>query len=170
MSANAARMTIELTQRALVFVVATNTRRVGHDTPEGFVLSHYGFSFDVENSGVTPATGMQIGIQHRSSPYGAVPEFHGNMDGQPGVLGPRSKVSTALNFVPIGDVLAAFERRKSLHLYVRVEYRDVIRPETLHHHELCVNVEFVIDPFDMPAAAQPDAVTFRVDGPQNGSA
>lgn len=163
------RQSLEVAQRAFVFCkqIQTNLHTVGK--PPNERLHDYIFVGLIENSGSTPATDVRSRIDWLKSAPGTIPEFERFTRGEGGVFGPGTGYQTAFAMVPLSDMEGAFRGLFDLHVHVLIEYRDIFRPEVLHHHEMCTKVTIFRDPSILPKQNEQIYVNLLINGPQNST-
>ena len=164
------RRSLEVTQRAFVFFTSLQPEILKQEKNGVESVNGYGFVAHFTNSGTTPATDVGISALSLEVPKGLVPNFVRPAISGRGVLGPGSGGQTPPQFFPVSTLSKAFAGKCDLWVWVRVTYRDVFNPDQLHHHEMCGQVMFVLDPIQVPAAGDPPYCKVFLTGDQNTTA
>ena len=163
-------------QQLRAFVVAKGFSQAGniHRNANGQpYIREWVFWYDIENMGLTPATGMKAWIQYQILPISEnrEPHFEWIGEGNTGVIGPRGAGKSGYCPIPLAAMVDLWERKVEIYLAGRVEYRDVFDPSIVHHHEQCAMLDLVRHPADVemePGAEKNLArVIMRIYGPQN---
>ena len=122
-----------------------------------------------ENTGLTPATDVRSWIDVQTLPTieNRDPLFSIPTKGPAAVAGPRSTGKSGYKTIAIEKFIELWGRETEIYVLSRIEYRDILDPTTLHHHEQCVRLELIHEPSTPPPKDHPSYITFNVHGPQN---
>ena len=173
-TAEAARKSADIAaaaQRALVFGkgfdVASNRFSAR--------IKEYVFWVKWENVGPTPATDVRSWINYQAFPVAEnrEPSFGQLRGGASTVFGPQTTGQSEYMAIPLATMIENWRRETEIYVWSRVEYRDVLNPSVIHHHEQCARVQLLRDPaiVEEPSKAEKSLsiVSFLVYGPQNSS-
>jgi hypothetical protein len=174
-SAKAAQNGVETSERALVgtqraFVFCQGFSAAANRF--GKAVKEYVFWVPFQNVGVTPATDMRQTFAIKFLPFAesAAPHFvPDKMSDAATVLGPHTKAQSPFFPVPLGTMMQIWRRELRGFVWCRIEYRDVLNPQVLHHHEQCARILLLRDPSQVSDADATNLslVQFEITGPQN---
>jgi hypothetical protein len=142
------------------------------DATGGLSIKEYVFWANVENVGLTPALDIRMGIKDDRFPMNENREPNFDWDwGASGttVLGPHGRAHTGYCVVPLQAMIELWERKTAIFLGMRLEYRDVFDPKTVHHNEQCIRLDLLREPHivEPPGAKNAPRVVLIAYGPRN---
>lgn len=156
--------------RAFVFARGIEQRINVFTDPRGQpFIKEYVFWATLENVGLTPATDVRVSISRQFLPTleNKEPHFEWRGEGIPVVIGPRGAGATGYCPIPIATMIGLWEWNTEIYIGIRIEYRDIFDPSTIHHDEQCAILELLRHPADIETVPNLPRVTFRHYGPQN---
>ena len=159
--------------RAFVFAKGFSSIPNLEGPPDNPRVAEYWFFFTSENVGLTPAQELRSYFRSEILPKNEDVEPHFEPDRNFGaaiVLGPRSPGRSGYIIIDVDDLVRCWRNELEIYLWSRLEYRDILNPEILHHHEQCARLQFIHDPSELPPSIDhPSYVVFNMYGPQNTS-
>jgi len=126
------------------------------------------------NAGQTPAYQANTIISWDQFPIieNREPNFTQRPVGQGIDVGPKMPVQTGYQLIPIAHLLGVWNRETEVFIRARVEYFDAMHPKELRHTEICMMLDLLRVPTEVPpqgAAKNLPNVTLKAYGPQNTS-
>lgn len=174
-SAEASERTSRNQLRAFVFSKAIQQAANHFTNADGALyVKEWVFWAEIENVGATPATDVRVWAQYQvlSTDRDLQPYFVWRAAGPAMVMGPHMGGRSGYVPIPIDQMTASWLHEIEIYLGFRIEYRDILDPSILHHHEQCMLIELVRPPADVedPNSKNAPRVNCRPYGTQNSTA
>jgi hypothetical protein len=166
-SSDLAREEFLATQRAFVFGQGFS---VAPNIDDDDRVIEYVVTVTWQNVGRTPATDVRSWIDSKAFAVTdkTEPVFIKTNPGVSTVLGPGSKSQSGLT-IPLAIALGIWEHKLKAFVWSRAEYRDIIDPKIVHHHEQCASVTVIHEPSTAHPPDGPPYLMFIAHGPQNST-